>query len=109
MSPPRKDPIQNQDKTLGLKEYQCLTSDVPHFLPRNKSLRNKENDDNPETTYTSHTEKDDTTHNNRYDSIENVKDMKNTNDGDQYKNDTSKHQDDNESFDNPETSDTSRK
>ena len=34
--------------------------------------------------------------------------MKNTNDNDTYKEDTSQHQDGNESVDNPETSDTSR-
>ena len=34
--------------------------------------------------------------------------MKNTNEVDEYKEDTSKHQDINESVDNPETSDTSR-
>ena len=45
-----------------------------------KSLRNKENDDNPDTTDTSHTKKDDTSHTNQGDSIEIVKDMKNTND-----------------------------
>ena len=54
-----------------------------------KLYRNKENDNNPETTDTSHTNKDDTPHNNRYDSIENydyienVKDMKSTNDEDE--------------------------
>ena len=81
MSPPRKDPTPNQDrKIIRLKIFQCLTSDVPPFLPGNKSLRNKKNDDNPETTDTSHTEKDDTSHTNQDDSITNVKDMKNTND-----------------------------
>ena len=90
------------------KKNRCLTSDVPPFLPGNKSLRNKENDDNPETTYISDTEKDDTSHINRDDSIENVKDMKNTNNDDENKEDTSKCQDSNESVDNPETSDTSR-
>ena len=40
-------------------------------------------------------------------SIENLKYMKNTNDDEKYKEDNSKHQDGNESVDNPETSDTS--
>ena len=37
-----------------------------------------------------------------------MKDTKNTNDDDKYKNETSKHQDGNECVDNPETSDTLR-
>ena len=59
-SPPRKYPIPNQDKT---------TSHIPPFPPGFKSLRNEANDDNPETTYTSRTDKYDTSHTNRYDSI----------------------------------------
>ena len=78
------------------------------IFPGMKPLRNEKNDDDPETTDTSHTDKDDTSHNNRDDSIENIKEMKNTNDDDKYKENTSKHQDGNESVDNSETSDTSR-
>ena len=60
-SPPRKDPILNQDKnTLGLQKDQCLQLHVPPFTPGFKSLRNNANDDIPETTNTSHTDKDDT-------------------------------------------------
>ena len=93
MSPPRKYPIKNQDKNIiGLKKDQWLTPEVPLFLPGNKSLRNKENDNNPETTDTSHTEKDDMSHTNQDDSIANVKDMKNTNDDEKHKKDTPKHQ-----------------
>ena len=63
MYPPRKDLIPNQYKTtLGLKKYQCLTSELPPFLPVIKSLINKEYYDNPKTTDTSHTDKDDTSH-----------------------------------------------
>ena len=70
MSPPRTDPIPNQDqKTLGIKRYQCLPPHLPPFTPWIKSLINKENDDNPETTDTSHTDKDDTSHTNWDDSI----------------------------------------
>ena len=70
MSPPRNDPIPNQDKkTLGPKKYQRLTSDVPPFIPGMKSLRNEENDDNLETTDTSNTDKDDTSHTNQDDYI----------------------------------------
>ena len=60
-SPPRKDPIPNQDKnTLGIQKYQCLSPHVPPFPPGFKLLRNEANDDNPETIYTSSTDKDDT-------------------------------------------------
>ena len=72
-----------------------------------KSLRNKENDDNPETTDTSHTDKEDTSYTNQDDYIENVEDMKNTNDADKYKEDNLQHQDGNKSVENPETLDTS--
>ena len=77
MSPPRMDPIPNQDKdTLGLQKYQCLPSDVPQFSSGFKSLRNKANQDNPKTTDTSRTDKDDSSQTNRDDSIENVKPQK---------------------------------
>ena len=77
MSPPRNDPIPNQNKNnLWLKIDHCLTSNVPPFYSGFKSLRHKANDDNPETTDTSHTYKDDTLRTNQDDSIENVKAMK---------------------------------
>ena len=108
MSPPRKYPIPNQDlKHIKLKKDQCLTADVPPFLPGNKSLRNEENDDNPETIDTSHTEKDDMSHTNQDDSIVNVKDMKNTDYDNKYKEDTLKYQDGKESVVNPEILNTS--
>ena len=91
---------------MGLNKYQCLASEVPPFIFGNKILLNEENDDNPETTDTSQSEKDGTSHTSRYDYIEKVKDTKNTNDNDKYKEDTSKNQDSNEHVDNPETSDT---
>ena len=69
-----------------------------------KPLINEENYDDPETTDTSHADKDDTSNTNWDDSTENLKDMKNTNDDDKYKEDTSKYQDGNESVDNTETS-----
>ena len=78
MSPPRKYPIPNRDKnTLGLPKYQCLPSRVPTFSFEIKSLRNEANDDNPETSDNSHTDKDSVSHTNQDDSIENVKAMKN--------------------------------
>ena len=108
-SPLRKDPIPNQDKKIiGLDKYQCLTPDLPQFLPENKRLLNEENDGNTETTNTSKSEKDDTSHNRKDDSIARVKETKNTNDDDEYKWDNSKHQKNNERVDNPETSDTLR-
>ena len=82
-SPPRKDPIPNQDKnTLGLQKYQCLLRKVPPFPPRFKSLKNEANDDDHETTDTSHTYRDDTSCTKRDDSIENIKATKTTNDDD---------------------------
>ena len=85
-SPPRKDPILNQDKnTLWLQKYQYLPPHIPPFPPGFKSLINQVNDYNPETTDTSGTDKDDTSCTNRNVSIENVKAMKNTNDDDEYK------------------------
>ena len=42
MSPLRKDTIPNQDKKImGLNKDQCLTPDVPQFIPGNKILLNK--------------------------------------------------------------------
>ena len=72
-----KYPIPNQDKKImGLNKYQCLTTDIPPFLPGNKRLLNEGNDDNPETAYTSQYEKDDRSHTNRDYSIAKVKDKK---------------------------------
>ena len=65
MYPPGKDPIPNHDlKTLGIQKYQCLPPHVPPFPPGNKLLINQGNDDNPETTDTSRTDKCDTSHTN---------------------------------------------
>ena len=75
------------------------------FLPGNKILLNKENDHNHENTDTSRSEKDDMSHTSRDYSIAKAKDTKNTNDDEEYKEDTSKLQDCNERVDNPETSD----
>ena len=75
------------------------------FLPGNEIILNNENDHNPETIYTSRSEKDDMSHNSRDGFIEKAKDENNTNDDDEYKAETSKLQDSNESVDNSETSD----
>ena len=90
---------------MGLNKYQCLTPNVPTFLPGNKILLDEENDDNPETTDTPLSEKDDTSHTSQDDYIAKVKDTKNTNDDYEYKEDTSKLQEVNERVDNTETSD----
>ena len=82
-SPPRKDPIKNQDKNnLGIQKYQCLPPHVSPFPHGFKSLINKANNDNTKTTDTSCTDKDDTSRANRDNFIENVKYTKNTNDDD---------------------------
>ena len=78
------------------------------FLPGNKILSNEENGYNLETTDTSQSEKDDTSYTSRDDSIAKEKDTKNSNDDDEYKEDTSKLQDGNERVDSPETSDNFR-
>ena len=84
-SPPRNDPIPNQDKnTLGIQKYQCLISHVHPFSSRFKSLRNESNDDNPQSTDTSRTDKDVMSRTNQDDAIENVKDY-----NDEYKEDNS--------------------
>ena len=71
--PLRSDPITNQDNnTLGIEKDKILPPHVPPFPPVFKSLRNEANDDNPETIYTSSTDKDDTSHTDQYDSIVNV-------------------------------------
>ena len=64
----------------SLQKYQCLPPHVPTFPPGFKSLRNEENDDNPETKDTSCTDKDDTSFTKQYDYIENVKSTMNKND-----------------------------
>ena len=85
MSPPRNYTTPNQDKnTLGIQKYQCLPPHVPPFPPGFKSLRNKANDNNHESTDTSRTDKYNMSRTNQYYSIENVKSMKNTNDDYKY-------------------------
>ena len=109
MSQLRKDIIPNQDiNIIGLNKDQCLKPYVPPFLPVNKILLNEENGDNPEITDTLQSEKYDTSHTNRDDSIAKVKYTENTNDDDKNKGENLKHQDGNEHVDNPETLDTLR-
>ena len=84
--PPIKDTISNQYKNnFGLKKYQSLPPHVPKFPSGFKSLRNKANDDNPESTDTSHNYRDDMSPADWDDYIGDVKSMKNTNEDDAYK------------------------
>ena len=96
MSPPRKHPIPNLDKNnLGLQKDKLLPSHVPPFYSGIKSLRNKTNDDNPETADNPLTDKDDTSQTNQDDYIENLKATKKTSDDDEYREDNLQHQDGN--------------
>ena len=56
-------------KKMGLNKYQCLTPDVPPFVPGNKTLLNEDNDDDPKTPDTSRSEKGDTSHTSQDDYI----------------------------------------
>ena len=98
MSPPRKDPIQNQDKiALGIPKYLCLPSHISPFSSESKSLINKANDDNTETTDTKRTDKDDTSLTDQYYYIESVKAMEEKNDNSKYKEENLQHQHSDES------------
>ena len=61
---------------MVLNKDQCLTPDVPPFIPGNERLLNEENVDNPETKDTSKYEKDDTSLTSQNYSIEKLKDTK---------------------------------
>ena len=69
---------------------------VPKFPPGSKSLRNKANNDHPESTDTSCNDRYDTSRTNQDDSIENMKSTKNKNDDEKYKEENSQHQHSNE-------------
>ena len=77
-SPPRKDPIPNQDMNMLITvKYQSLPPQLPKFRPRYKSLRNKADDDCHYSTDTSRTDKEDF--------IKNLKVTDNKNSNDKYK------------------------
>ena len=78
------------------------------FFPRNKILLNEDNYDDPETTDTSLSGKYDMSHTSPDDFTEKNKWQKITNNDDEYKEETSKIQEGNESFYNYETSDALR-
>ena len=89
------------EKRIPNKKKYIKSLSLSPFLPGNKILLKEENDHNPETTDTSRSEKDDMSHTSRDDFIKKLKDTKNTNDDDNYKEEPSKHQDGNDSVDNP--------
>ena len=94
------------EKLIPKKKKHIKPLSLYPFLPGNKILLKEENGHNPETTDTSRSEKYDMSHTSRDYFIAKAKYTKNTNDDDEYREDTSKHQDSNKSVDNPETSDT---
>ena len=55
---------------MGINKDQWITPDVPTLFTGNKILLNEENDDDPETTDNSQSEKYDTSHTNTDDSSE---------------------------------------
>ena len=77
------------EKRIPKKKKNIKYKALSPFLPANKILLNEDNDDNPETTDTSLYEKDDMSHTSPDDSTE-KKWHKNTNNGDKYKEETSK-------------------
>ena len=64
------------EKRIPNKKKNIKSKDLSPFLPGNKRLLNEENEDNPETIDTSKSETDDTSHTNKYYSIEKVIDTK---------------------------------
>ena len=94
------------EKRIPNKNINIKSLSLSPFIAGNKIQLKEGNYHNPETTDTSQSEKYYISHISRDYFIEKVKRHKNTNDDDEYKEDTSKHQDSNESIDNPETSDT---
>ena len=68
------------DKRIAKKKKNIKSLDLYPFLPGNKILLNDENDNNPETTDTSLSEKDDMSHTSQDNFIGKTKSEKNTND-----------------------------
>ena len=78
------------------------------FIPGNKISLKEDNDDNPEITVTSLYGKDDMSHTSKDDFTGKTNDKKITNNDDEYKEETSKIKEGNESVDSFETSDNLR-
>ena len=89
------------EKRIPKKKKNTKSLSLSPFLPGNKILLNEENYHNPETMDTSRSEKYDKSYTSWDDFIKKLKDTKNTNDDDNYKEEPSKHQDGNDSVDNP--------
>ena len=62
-----------------IEKDQSIPPHLPKFPPVFKSLRNEAADDHHKYTYTSHTDKDDSSRTDKYESMENLKSMKNKN------------------------------
>ena len=91
MSPPRKDPIPNQDiNMLGTKIYQSLPPQLAKFRSGYKSSINEAEDGRNDSTDTSRTDKE-------Y-SVNNLKTMNNKDIDDKYKDGNSQDHNNNESF-----------
>ena len=95
------------EKRIPKKKKNIKYKALSPFLPVNKRLLNKDNDDNPKITDTSTSEKDDMSHTSQ-DNFSEKNHKTITNDYDEYKEETQKLQDGNKSVDNYETSDTLR-
>ena len=64
MSPPRNDPIPNQDMNILInKKYQSLPPELAKYPPGYKSLINEAEDDCNDSIYTSRTDKEDSVNN----------------------------------------------
>ena len=70
------------EKRIPKKKKNIKSLALSPFFSGNKILLSEENDNNPETTYTSQSGKDNMSNNSRDDSIAKAKDSKNTNDYD---------------------------
>ena len=94
------------DKRIPKKKKYIKSKYLSPFIPGNKRILNEDNDDHPETTDISLSEKDDTAHTSQYDFTGKTNDKKIKNIDDKYKEKTMELQDGYESIDNSETSDT---
>ena len=96
------------DKRILNKKKNIKYRALSPFIPGNERLLNKDNNYNPETTDTSISEKYYMSHTSPDDFTGRIKDERNTNDDDKYKEETLILQYSNKSVDNSETSDTLR-
>ena len=91
MSPPRNNPILNQDNNiLGTEKDQIIPPQLAKYLPGYKSLTNKAEDGSNDSTDISRTDKED--------SVNNLKSISNKNIDDEYNDDSSQDHNSNEIF-----------